>query len=70
MSTFLAGVGYLFCILPGVFLQIAWIFSVPLVADKHLEFWSAMELSRKVVTRVWFKVFGLAILAFAPFIVA
>jgi hypothetical protein len=29
-----------------------------------------MELSRKVVTRVWFKVFGLFIVAFAPFIVA
>ncbi len=55
-------------ILPGIYLFIAWIFSVPLVADRGLEFWSAMELSRKVVTRVWFQVFGLVVLAFLPFI--
>jgi len=47
---------------------VAWIFAVPLVADKGLEFWSAMELSRKVVTRVWFQVLGLAAVAFLPFI--
>src|SRR6185503_12388104 len=40
----------------------------PLVIDKRLEFWTAMELSRKVVTRVWFEVFGLMLLAFLPFI--
>ena len=55
-------------ILPGIYLFIAWTFSVPLVADKGLEFWSAMELSRKVVTRVWFEIFGLVVLAFLPFI--
>jgi hypothetical protein len=55
-------------ILPGIYLFIAWMFSVPLVADKGLEFWSAMELSRKVVTRVWFEIFGLVVVAFLPFI--
>ena len=40
-------------VLPGLYLFVAWVFSVPLVADKRLEFWSAMELSRKTVTRVW-----------------
>ena len=55
-------------VLPGLYLFVAWMFSVPLVADKRLEFWSAMELSRKVVTRVWFETFGLVILAFLPVI--
>lgn len=32
-------------------------------------FWSAMELSRKVVTRVWFEVFVLLIIAFLPLVV-
>ena len=54
--------------LPGLYLFVAWVFSVPLVADKRLEFWSAMELSRKVVTRVWFETFGLVLLAFLPVI--
>lgn len=70
LTIFLAQLGYFFCILPGIFLQIIWIFSVPLVADKRLEFWSAMELSRQVVMRIWFKVFGLVLVAFAPFLVA
>jgi hypothetical protein len=45
---------------------VAWLFSVPLVADRDLEFWSAMELSRRTVTRVWFQVFVLFVLAFLP----
>jgi hypothetical protein len=53
-------------ILPGLYLFIAWIFSIPLVADKRFEFWTAMELSRKVVTKVWFEIFGLFIVASLP----
>jgi len=53
-------------ILPGIYLFVAWLFSVPLVADRGLEFWSAMELSRRTVTRVWFQVFALFVLAFLP----
>ena len=62
--------GLLFCILPGIYLVVAWQFALPLVADKRLEFWSAMELSRKVVTRVWFEVCVLLLVAFLPFLVA
>jgi len=69
LSVLLSALGLACClILPGIYLFIAWIFSVPLVADKGLEFWSAMELSRKVVTRVWFEIFGLVVVAFLPFI--
>ena len=50
--------GLVFCILPGIYLAIAWTFSVPLLVDRKLQFWDAMELSRKVVTRHWFVVFG------------
>jgi hypothetical protein len=57
------------CLFPGIYLFIAWTFGVALVIDKKLEFWSALELSRKVVTRVWFQMFGLTILAFLPFLV-
>ncbi len=55
-------------VLPGLYVAVAWVFSVPLVADKRLEFWLAMELSRKVVTRVWFQIFGLMLLAYLPVI--
>jgi hypothetical protein len=69
LSALLSTLGVCCClILPGIYLFIAWIFSVPLVADKGMEFWSAMELSRKVVTRVWFEMFGLVLVAFLPFL--
>ena len=33
-----------------------------LILDKQLDFWPAMELSRKVVTKHWWSVFGLVLL--------
>jgi hypothetical protein len=56
-------------ILPAIYLTIAWSFTLLLVADKKMFFWSAMELSRKIVTRVWFEVLLLMIIAFAPIII-
>ncbi len=53
-------------VLPAIYLFVAWLFCVPLVADKRLEFWSAMELSRRTVTPVWFQVCALFVLAFLP----
>jgi hypothetical protein len=67
ISGLLTSIGLVCClVIPGLYLFIAWTFSIPLVADRRLEFWSAMELSRKVVTRVWFEVFALVLLAFLP----
>jgi predicted Ser/Thr protein kinase len=50
--------GILCLVLPGIYLAVAWMFTLPLIADKQLDFWSAMELSRKVVTKHWFKFLG------------
>jgi hypothetical protein len=69
-SLLLVQVGALLCcLLPGIYLLIAWLFSIPLVADRRLGFWDAMELSRRTANRHWFKLFGLCIIAFLPFIV-
>src|SRR6266571_1825278 len=57
--TFLLTLLGFFClILPGIYLAVAWMFTSILVIDKRLDFWSAMELSRRMVTKHWFKVFG------------
>jgi hypothetical protein len=69
ISSLLTQLGLICCLLPGLFLLVAWVFVPVLVADKGLEFWSAMELSRKIVTRVWFQVFLLIVVVFLPFIV-
>lgn len=49
--------GILACIIPGVYLSVAWILTGPLIVDRQLDFWSAMELSRKVVTQHWWMMF-------------
>ncbi len=52
-------IGFVLLILPGIYLSIAYVFTLPLIADKGMDVWEAMELSRKTVTKHWFKVFGL-----------
>ena len=59
----LEGVGFFLCILPGIYLAVAWHYAAIAALDKQVDFWAAMELSRKVVTRHWFGVFGLVLLA-------
>jgi hypothetical protein len=54
--------GFILLVLPGIYLSIAYIFTLPLIADKGMDVWEAMELSRKTVTKHWFKVFGLMFL--------
>lgn len=60
VAQLLTGLGFVFCILPGIYLGIAWLlFTALLILDKRMDFWPAMELSRKVVTHHWWQVFGL-----------
>lgn len=55
-------IGFILLVLPGIYLSIAYVFALPLIADKGMDVWDAMELSRKTVTKHWFKVFGLMFL--------
>lgn len=55
-------IGFVLLVLPGIYLSIAYIFTLPLIADKGMDVWEAMEFSRKTVTKHWFKVFGLLFL--------
>jgi len=47
-----------------VYFFVSWWFARVLVIDKGLDFWPALELSRKVVTRHWLKVMLLMLTAF------
>lgn len=51
-------VGFMLLILPGIYLSVAYIFVYPLMIDKGMGVWEAMETSRKAVTKQWFSVFG------------
>jgi predicted Ser/Thr protein kinase len=59
----LSGLGFICFVLPGLYLFVAWGFAVPIVADKRMDFWPALELSRKVITKHWFHFFGLFLIA-------
>jgi uncharacterized membrane protein len=59
----LSSLASLCCLLPGIYLGVAWKFTLPLVIDKRLDFGEAMKLSRKTVTRQWWSVFALVLLA-------
>ena len=58
VTNILVLIGYALCLIPGLFLQVAWLFSLPLIVDRRMKFWDAMELSRKMVCKHWFLVFG------------
>jgi hypothetical protein len=61
VSTLLIAVGMLLCLLPGIYLAVGYAFVLPLVIDRRLDFWTAMEVSRRVVHQQWWTMFGLAI---------
>ncbi|MDP2136975.1 MAG: DUF4339 domain-containing protein, partial [Candidatus Didemnitutus sp.] len=54
LVTVFTAVGLFFLIVPGIYLLIAYLFTFLLIIDHRLEFWSAMEVSRRVITRNWF----------------
>jgi uncharacterized membrane protein len=46
-------------VLVMLYLNVCWIFALPLVADKGLKFWPAMQLSKRIVTKHWWMTFWL-----------
>lgn len=50
ISVFIS-VGFLFLIVPGIVISALYMFALPLIIEKNMDFWQAMETSRKVVSR-------------------
>jgi hypothetical protein len=63
VSSLLTNLGLICCILPGIYLIVAWQFTLPLIIDQRIGFWDAMELSRKVITKHWWGFCGLWLLS-------
>ncbi|NPA59842.1 MAG: hypothetical protein GXO30_05195 [Epsilonproteobacteria bacterium] len=61
LMSILIYLGFLLLVIPGIYLSVSYIFAYMLVIDKGLTSWKAMELSRKTVSRHWFKFFGLSL---------
>jgi len=62
VSSLLTFLGTLLCIIPGIYLGTAYSFTLLFIIDQGLEFWPAMENSRKLVTRNFFPMFGFLLL--------
>ncbi len=67
VSIFIA-VGLICLVIPGIYLAFAYPFTYILAVDKGLGFWEAMETSRRVVTRQWWRVCGLILLGIPFFL--
>jgi hypothetical protein len=60
-------VGFICLLLPGIYLAISYAFTQILAVDKGLGFWEAMETSRRIITRQWWRMLGLLLLSI-PFL--
>jgi uncharacterized membrane protein len=52
----------LVCAIPATYLAVCWKFTLPLIVDRQIDFWTAMGTSRRMVKKHWWLVFGLVIL--------
>ncbi len=61
VSGLLIGLGMILLVLPGIWLAIAILFGYPLVALAKIEFWDAIQLSVRIISKKWFHFLGLLI---------
>jgi uncharacterized membrane protein len=52
----------LICLIPITYLSVNWQFTLPLIIDKQIPFWTAMKTSWKMVHKHWWLVFGLVLI--------
>jgi hypothetical protein len=62
VSSVFVSVGLVLLIVPGLYLFVGYIFTSWLIVDRGLDFWQAMELSRKTVHKHFFEMFGFFLL--------
>ncbi|RDH81400.1 MAG: hypothetical protein DIZ80_15040 [endosymbiont of Galathealinum brachiosum] len=62
--------GFILLVIPGIYLMISYGFAMPLIVEKGMRPWQAMETSRKAITHRWFSVFFLFIVMFVIVMIA
>lgn len=48
-------------LLPSIYLSICYSMGMPLIIDRRVQFWPAMEMSRKVVSKKWGAIFAFSL---------
>ena len=59
LVTILTFIGFAAFVIPGLYLSIAFLLTIPLIIDKDMGPWEAMMKSLKGITPKWFKVFAI-----------
>lgn len=59
LQMLLVTIGFLLLILPGIYLMVGYLLTMPLIIDKKLTPWQAMEASRQAIHTIWWKMLGL-----------
>ena len=70
LQSVLIFIGFLILVLPGIYLAIGYSMTIPLIVDRKMSPWQAMEASRKAVHRDWWRVFGLYLVMGLLFVVS
>lgn len=60
VSTALIIIGIMLFVVPGIYLTVAYLFSPYLIVEKNIDFWAAMEVSRKKVNKNLFGMLSFA----------
>lgn len=61
VSAILIILGLVLLIVPGIYLMVAYSFAAPFVVFLKKDYWTALELSRKIITKQWWLFFGFVI---------
>lgn len=61
LQLILVTIGFVLLVLPGIYLSVGYALTLPLILDKGLGPWEALEASRKAIHKKWWTVFGLYI---------
>lgn len=59
LQLILITIGFVLLVLPGIYLSVGYALTLPLILEKDLGPWEALEASRKAIHKKWWTVFGL-----------
>ncbi len=57
-QSMLIGLGLVFFVLPGIYLAIGYGLALPLMIEKQMGIWEALETSRRSLNHCWFRLLG------------
>ena len=70
LQLLLIGLGFLLLVIPGIYLSVGYALTLPLILDKGLGPWEALETSRKAIHKMWWTVMGMYLVMMLLYIVS